>query len=307
MILQIVYSSYKGVVTMNLRDLEYFNCLCKTKNFTETAKILYVSQPSVTMALHRLEKEFNTKLIIRDHSSTKFSLTDTGKILEKHVINIFNEINETKFEISRAAGRKIKLGVPPIIGAYFFPAFMEQLVKNGTAENIELVETGSAAMKDLILSDKVDMALIGSLAPIKSKTINATLLKTDEFMVCMSKNHIISNKEKLDFKDISKEKFIVLGDSYIHNKVLKDLFLENGTLLTNFYCTDEIQTAKSLISSGLGIGIMINMAVKNVDSLKKLPLKNPILFYISLVIKRNHYMTLDENKITNVLISKNIN
>jgi len=290
---------------MNLRDLEYFNCLCETKNFTETAKILYVSQPSVTMALHRLEKELNAKLIIRDHSLTKFSLTDAGKILEKHVINIFNELNETKFEISKASGRKIKLGVPPIIGAYFFPAFMEHLVKNGVAENIELVETGSAAMKKLVLSDEVDMALIGSLSPIKSREINAAILKTDEFMVCMSKKHTISEKEKLDFKDISNEKFIVLGDAYIHNEVLKNLFLKNGTTLNNFYSTDEIQTAKSLISSGLGIGIMINMAVKNVDSIKKVPLSEPILFYISLVIKKNHYMTLDENKIEDVLLHKN--
>lgn len=290
---------------MNLRDLEYFNCLCKTKNFTETAKLLYVSQPSVTMALHRLEKELNTKLIIRDHSLTKFSLTEAGKILEKHVVNILSELNETKFEISKAAGRKIKLGVPPIIGAYFFPAFMEHLVENGVAENIELVETGSAAMKKLVLADEVDMALIGSLSPIKSREINADILKTDEFMVCMSKNHIISQKEKLDFKDIANEKFIVLGDAYIHNEVLKNLFLKNGYNLNNFYSTDEIQTAKSLISSGLGIGIMIDMAVKNFDSIKRVPLNEPILFYISLVVKKNHYMTLDENKIKNVLLCKN--
>lgn len=290
---------------MNLRDLEYFNCLCKTKNFTETAKILYVSQPSVTMALHRLEKELNTKLIIRDHSLTKFSLTETGKILESHCATIFNEIGEIKFEISKVAGRKIKLGVPPIIGAYFFPRYMEKLVENGAIEKVELVETGSATMKNLLLAGKVDMALIGSLTPIDAADIDATILKTDKFVVCLSENHIIPEKEGLDFNDIAKEKFIVLGDSYIHNKVLKNLFLKNKTSLTNYYCTDEIQTAKSLIGSDIGIGIMIHMAVKNIDSIKKVPLKEPILFYISLAIKKNHYMTSDENKIKEVLLSRN--
>ncbi|WP_234122867.1 LysR family transcriptional regulator [Clostridium hydrogenum] len=290
---------------MNLRDLEYFNCLCKTKNFTETAKVLYVSQPSVTMALHRLEKELCGKLVVRDHSLSKFSLTEAGKILEKHVINIFNELNETKFEISKVVGRKIKLGVPPIIGAYFFPTFMEQLVKNGVAENIELVETGSAAMKNLILSDEVDMALIGSLAPIESTDIAATILKIDKFMVCMSKNHAISKKESLNFKDISKEKFIVLGDAYIHNEVLKNIFLKNGASLDNFYSTDEIQTAKSLIGSGLGIGIMIHMAVKNMPTIKTVPLAEPINFYISLAIKKEHYMTPIEQKIKKVLLNGN--
>lgn len=182
---------------------------------------------------------------------------------------------------------------------------MEKLVENGAIEKVELVETGSATMKNLLLADKVDMALIDSLTPIDATDIDATILKTDEFVVCLSKNHIIPEKERLDFKDISKEKFIVLGDSYIHNKVLKNLFLKNKTSLTNYYCTDEIQTAKSLIGSDIGIGIMIHMAVKNIESIKKVPLKESILFYISLAIKKNHYMTSDEYKIKDVLLSRN--
>lgn len=289
---------------MNIRDLEYFDCLCKTKNFTETSKMLYVSQPSVTMALHRLEKELDTKLIIRTHSLSKFSLTETGKILEKHVIRIFNEINETKSEISKISGRKIRLGVPPIIGAYFFPAFMELLAKKGVAEKIELVETGSAVMKDFLLDDKVDMALIGSLGAIESEKIEANILKEDEFVVCTSKKHKFAKKNFLEFKSISEEKFITLGDAYIHSKVLKNLFIKSNLKTPDFYTTDEIQTAKSLISSGLGIGVMISMAVKNMDSIVTIPLKNAIKFYISFAIKKDHYMTEDENVIKDVLFSK---
>ncbi|URZ16475.1 LysR family transcriptional regulator [Clostridium felsineum] len=291
---------------MNLRDLEYFNCLCESKSFTETAKLLYVSQPSITISLRRLEKELNIELVIRDHNKNKFSLTEAGKVLEKHTKNILQEIKETSFEISKLTGSKIKLGVPPIIGAYFFPPLMKKLIKNNLAQKIELVEKGSAAMKNLIITDDVDMALLGSLAPIENADINSTILKEDAFMVCVSKNNPLAKEAKLSINDIKEEKFIVLGDSYIHNKVFNDLCLKNNISPANVYYTDEIQTAKSLIASDLGIGIMINMAVKNMDTIKAIPLSTEILFYISIVIKKNHYMTLQEKNIKAVL-TENIN
>lgn len=289
---------------MNLRDLEYFSYLCKLKSFTETARALYVSQPSVTMAINRLEKELNIKLIIREHSKNYFSLTEGGKILEKRALNIFNELKEAKLELSKLSGSKIKLGVPPIIGAYFFPALMEKLVLNKLAENIELVETGSIDMRKLILRGEVDMALLGSLEPIEDNNLNSSILKTDKFMVCMSKSHIISTKASLSFKDISKEKFVVLGSSYIHNKLIKSLCTDNDVSMEDFYYTDEIQTAKSLIGSGLGIGIMINMAVNTSSLIKAIPLSEPVAFYISLVTKKDHYITFEGEKIIDIITSK---
>ena len=159
---------------MNLRDMEYFYYLCQNKNFTKTAEMLFVSQPSISMALNRIEKELGAKLVIRDHSKAQLSLTEAGEIFEKRVYNVFHEIHEAKLEISRISGAKIKLGVPPMIGGYFFPSFMKELDANGLTEHIELVEKGSAAMKKLLADGQVDIALIGSTTPIK------------DFAVCIS-------------------------------------------------------------------------------------------------------------------------
>ena len=162
---------------MNIRDLEYFYYLCQNKNFTKTAKILFVSQPSITMALHRIEKELGETLVIRNQSKEQLSLTEAGEILKKRAYNVLNEIKEAKLEISRISGAKIKLGVPPMIGAYFFSPFMKKLDISGLVEDIELVETGSADMKKLLVSGEVDIALIGSIAPIKDNMIKASYFK----------------------------------------------------------------------------------------------------------------------------------
>ncbi|MDI3409916.1 LysR family transcriptional regulator [Bacillus sonorensis] len=61
---------------MNLKDLEYFQTLCYTRSFTKTAEALYVSQPSVTFAIHRLEDELGVKLfeINKSHRSVELTI-----------------------------------------------------------------------------------------------------------------------------------------------------------------------------------------------------------------------------------------
>ncbi|MCB2292366.1 LysR family transcriptional regulator [Clostridium algoriphilum] len=288
---------------MNIRDLEYFYYLCQNKNFTKTAQEFFVSQPSITMALHRIEKELGETLIIRNQSKAQLSLTQAGKILEKRAYNVLNEIKEAKLEISRISGAKIKLGVPPMIGGYFFPSIMKALDIRGLVDDIELVETGSADMKKLLVSGEADIALIGSTSPIKDNMLNATILKIDRFMVCTNNSNQFLGKDEINFNEIEDERFIVLGDSYIHNQVFKDLCLKKGVSTKNLYFTAEIQTANSLIASGLGIGIMINMAVENMESIKTVPLVPAINFYISIATKKEHYMTTKEEEIMKIILS----
>jgi DNA-binding transcriptional LysR family regulator len=123
-------------------------------------------------------------------------------------------------------------------------------------------------------------------------------------MVCTSNSHELSNNKVINFKELKDQRFIVLGDSYIHNEVLNNLCLSSGVSRANFYYTDEIQTAKSLIASGFGIGIMINMAVENMESIKTIPLVPTINFYISFAVKREHYMTVVEEKIMEIMLKK---
>lgn len=124
-------------------------------------------------------------------------------------------------------------------------------------------------------------------------------------MVCVSEKHHLTKNKEINFKDIENEQFIVLGNSYIHNKVFEDLCIKNDIVPKKIYHTNEIQTAKSLIASGLGIGIIINMAVSKRPEIKTISLSNPIAFYISLATKRDHYMTSKETSIREIIIHKN--
>lgn len=290
---------------MNTRDLEYFNCVCKNKNFTKAAKELFTSQPSITNAINRLETELNSKIIIRNKFNKEIQLTESGEILKKHANNIFNEVDEMIYEIKKLEDKKIRLGVPPIIGAYFFPAFVEELVTKGLFEKIEFIEEGSVKLAELLSVGKIDIALIGSLKPLDSMQIDSTVLSKDVFTVCLNENHPLSNKENIHIKELDNEVFIALGNSYLHNKVLKTLLKDNDITPKKVYHTENIQTAKSLIVSGIGVGVMVNMSVKQMPNMKIVPLVPDIEFIISVAFKKEHYLSLKEKEIVSTIKNKN--
>ncbi|WP_175265169.1 LysR family transcriptional regulator [Lacticaseibacillus nasuensis] len=105
---------------MNTRDLAYFAALTKVKNFSQVAHQFGVTQPTITMALKRLEAHFGIQLIDRDQSHGQVTVTPAGVVLASHVRVITAELAAAEAELARARSGKIRFGLPPIIGNFLF-------------------------------------------------------------------------------------------------------------------------------------------------------------------------------------------
>lgn len=288
---------------MNIRDLEYFDCVCNEKSFTKAAEKLFISQPSISFAIKRLESELNSKLIIRNQYSKELKITNEGLIFRKRVKNILSEMNEAKAELLKCKSKKIKLGIPPIIGTYFFPKFANYFSSHEFVENVEFVQCGSKKMKDMLMNGSVDLALIGSLNPILDEHISSKVLATDHFVMCLSKNNPILNDPNLNFSKLNTSQFIVLGEGNIHSSVLEKLFKDFNITDSKVCHIDEVQTAKSLIAADFGVGILAKMAVQDLKGIVTKDLKNPIPFYISIAMKKGHFLSDTEKNIMDIMTS----
>lgn len=94
---------------MNTRDIEYYVQLVKLKNFTKVANLFHVSQPTITYAVQRLEKELNAVLIVRDRSHNELLITPAGHQLFIHAQSILQEITRAKAEIQQLQTKKFVL------------------------------------------------------------------------------------------------------------------------------------------------------------------------------------------------------
>ena len=279
---------------MLLNDLDYFVTLAEEGTFTKASQKKYVSQPSITNALQRLEKELGETLIIRQRGTRSVVLTEAGQILYKHSKQILRETEIIKSDISNQ--QKIWLGVPPIIGATIFPEIMRRL---GTDEidAIHMVESGSSDMYELLDKDRVDMGFVGSLTPERSKQYDSTYITKSSYVVALPVDHPLATRDYLSFEDLRGERFISVGDAFTQHQVLVDQLrrYDMHDEIDNMYITNELMTEQGLIAAGNGVGIMIKLAVAGRRDIAMVPLRDPIDFYIYLIQKRDHQLSDFEN------------
>lgn len=270
---------------MNLQDLIYFHYLAESLSFTATAKHFYVSQPSISMAIKRLEKEFDAVLIDRRKNLKQLELTSAGKILYKNVKKIIETLAETKQEIKDIELESVYFGFLPTIGGHFLPEILPQMSRYANSLNF-VEEESSDLMLDLILQKKVPIAIVGHEEPkIEIVNIQQYFLVEEEIALWVGKNHPLAKKEEVTLADIQDEVFISLAEGYTHQRIFSKWAKEHQIKEPNIVYANEIRTVKSVVSSTKMIGFMSSILVEAEDtSIVKISIADAPKFYVSLVV-----------------------
>ena len=271
---------------MNLKDLYYFYDLSNLQSFTAVARKNGVSQPSISYAIKRLEKEFHCQLLVHDPSHRTFKLTPQGDILLRHVKKALPEIQGAQKEILRSISPYDTIGFPPLIIDYLVrkePAFIENV---SALRNIHPIQEGSIELLDLLSKGELDASFIGSLEPIIDKRFSVKTLMTSDLYYILPSGHSLSDKEAIAFSDVLNENFIILDEHFVHLKAFQHLNSQYHHAATPFFQTDDINLLKQLLRKKIGISLLSEIAITKEDKdLISIPMvkEERMSLYVSLV------------------------
>lgn len=287
---------------MNLQDLVYFNYLAETLNFTATAEHFYVSQPSISMSLKRLEKELNTTLIDRNRLHKRLTLTETGEILLKHSTHVLQTLETAKEEIHDLKNQTVYFGFLPTIGGHFMSKLMAHLGE--FAASMKLIEEESSdVMLDLVSTGEVPLSIIGSDQPsFMDNNLLQIPLATQEMALWASPDNPFAAKESVTVDEIQNELFISLEQGYTHQRVFEQWTESNHIDQPKTLYTKEIQTALSIASSTNMMAFMSDILVKDTTNLVKIPIENAPKFYISLIVNKTRNNTFFQKEFNERMI-----
>ncbi|WP_461240269.1 LysR family transcriptional regulator [Paucilactobacillus sp. N302-9] len=288
---------------MKLNELTYFVTVVEEKSFSSAADKLFISQPSLTMSIKHLETELGRPLINRARGVKSISLTLDGELVYIHAKRILKEIDIIVDEVQSNNHAKAKLGVPAIIGAYLFPKIMRFMEPN-ILENLELVETGSANMRQLLLDDKINMAIIGTLSKNENRDFDRYLIMQDKYALFVPCNHPLATRTSVSIEELKNEHFVSLGKNYLQYTVLKQLCIDHHmeNKIKNLIISNEFETVNSLISNGAGIGLMTTYSLGNARGITVVPLKESIYCYFYLVFKKENELSKFEIEVKNDIL-----
>lgn len=224
---------------MNLKDMENFYIVSSHKSFSMAAKMLGVSQPTLSGSIKKLEQDLNTILFYR--SKKGISLTPAGEIILNKVIkllNIKNEIAQNSLDEKELIGT-YRLGVHPIVAGYFLTNLMKQLSQKFPKTSLQLSHARSLEIQSLVQDGSVDFAVI--VNPIKNPDLIIKKICDDKICIWKSSG-----------KEIKKDQLIADMGLTQTQSILRSW--PNSP--TQFISTNDFHTIGSLTTSGLGYGML---------------------------------------------------
>ena len=256
---------------MELKQLESFVAVVVYRSFTEAAKQLYISQPTISIHIQALEKELESKLITRTTKSIE--LTKRGEELYECAVKML-DLRDGLLDKWRSSDEKIvRLGVSTIPSAYILPEFLPQFCKEHPEIFFHSTQSDSRGIIEGIMEERMDIGLVGM--ECEDEHLECIPFYQDELVVItpVTEHFLELRKKSSPMSELFKEP-IILREKGSGTKKAADLFLEKeGISKENLqvvaYMNDP-EAIKNSVAAGLGISIVSKKAAENMILEKRL-------------------------------------
>ena len=154
---------------MKLQQLRYFSTACPMRSLSRAAESLHVSQPSVSMAIRELEREFGVSLIARRYQG--FSLTEEGTALWEMAESLLRHADHVSAQMQALGQRRrpVRLGVPPMIGTVLLPRLYREMDRRCPELLLETEELGTKTLLRDLRENVLDLAFVSHHEPLEAE------------------------------------------------------------------------------------------------------------------------------------------
>ena len=194
---------------MTLTELKYIVAVARTKHFGKAAETCFVSQPTLSIAIRKLQEELDVTLFERNRSDV--TITPLGeKVIEQArvVLESAEEIkNIVSAEIDQLAS-PLNLGVIYTIGPYLLPHLIPEIKSNAPNMTLLISEDYTDVLAEKLRDGEIDAAILS--LPFEYPGVVTQNLYTEPFVVALPKDHKLAKRKKLNAEDLAEETMLLL-------------------------------------------------------------------------------------------------
>ncbi|MCM3005952.1 LysR family transcriptional regulator [Priestia koreensis] len=242
-------------------ELKTFVTLAEVKNFTKTAKLLMISQPSVSSHIKNLEKEFQTKLFERSPKVLK--ITPTGEILyerAKQMIMIYDQTRQEILEHHHSIKGELKIGASFTIGEYILPSLLRDLQDHYPELELQAVIGNTEEVIQYVRRFEVDIGLIEGQT--NEKTLSVHPFMQDELFITASTQHPLVQKEEITVAELQNQSWITREVGSGTREYLNHVIRSNGLKVKSLLTISSNQGIKESLISGMGLSLLSKYVIE---------------------------------------------
>jgi len=198
---------------MTISQLEYVLAVAKHQNFTEAAKHSFVTQPTLSMQIQKLEDELGIQIFNR--KKKPIALTEIGKkIVEqaKTIVDESNRMNDIVDQQKGFIGGEFRLGIIPTIIPTLLPMFLKIFIKKYPKVNLIINELTTEEIIKQLTNGAIDVGIAAT--PLENEAIKEQPLYYEPFVGLIPENHRLFSAKKLDVNDLDIDEILLLEDGH---------------------------------------------------------------------------------------------
>ncbi|MBC7489384.1 MAG: LysR family transcriptional regulator [Glaciimonas sp.] len=264
---------------MTLTELKYIVAVARVKHFGHAAEACFVAQPTLSVAIKKLEDELG--VMIFERGGSEISVTPLGIQIVAQAERVLEQtaaIREIANQNKDPLAGPLRLGIIYTIGPYLLPPLVKTMIERVPQMPLVLQENFTLRLLELLRQGELDAAILA--LPFQEHGLIVQPLYDEEFVVALPKDHVLASRENICAEELKSETMLLLGNGHcFRDQVLEvcpemSRFSITGDGIARTFEGSSLETIRHMVASSIGITALPRASVPEMDT------KNGNLRYI---------------------------
>lgn len=261
---------------MTITQLQYVLAVAEHKNFTLAAEKCFVTQPTLSMQIQKIEEELGIQIF--DRTKKPIQLTEIGQKIVNQSKNIVNEANRIQDIVDQQKGfigGEFRLGIIPTVMPTLLPMFLNNFIKKYPKVNLIIEELNTDEIIVKLKNGHLDAAIAAT--PLEEEKIKEVVLFYEPFVAYIPESHSNFEKKEIEVSDLNLDEILLLQDGHCFRDGILNLCKNNpgNSDKFNFHIeSGSFETLIKLADEGLGTTLLPYLHTLDLKEKDKAKLKH---------------------------------
>lgn len=251
---------------MTLTELKYIVAVARERHFGKAAEACYVSQPTLSVAVKKLEEELDVKLFER--SANEVSVTPLGEEIVRQAQAVLEQaaaIREIAKRGKDPLAGPLTLGVIYTIGPYLLPDLVRQMITHNPQMPLILQENFTVKLLEMLRTGEIDCAILAE--PFPDAGLAIAPLYDEPFLAAVPAHHPLAAQDKVTTEELKRETMLLLGSGHCFRDHVLEVcpefarFSSNAEGIRKSFEGSSLETIKHMVAAGMGVTLVPRLSV----------------------------------------------
>ncbi|MFM2328592.1 MAG: hypothetical protein RLZZ494_695 [Pseudomonadota bacterium] len=251
---------------MTLTELRYIVAVARERHFGRAAEACFVSQPTLSVAIKKLEEELDVKLFER--GSSEVSTTPLGEAIVRQAQTVLEQAQALR-DIAKTGKDPLtgplRLGLIYTIGPYLLPELVRQAIARTPQMPLMLHENFTAKLLDMLRANELDCAILAE--PFPDAGLAVAPLYDEPFLVAVPASHPLAQRGAVSAQELKEETMLLLGAGHCFRDHVLEVcpefarFSSDSEGIRRSFEGSSLETIKHMVASGMGVTVVPGLSV----------------------------------------------